>query len=108
MTAAFILVDGGKIGNVSLPGINNDQEVIAPVVTDETYKTATTSILSAYATDHSAAAAYDALILLRVPPSMQQLHFDLVVAFGKLASGSQDDGEARLTALKAQYPWLPL
>ncbi|MCR4312054.1 MAG: hypothetical protein NUV56_02095 [Candidatus Uhrbacteria bacterium] len=105
LTAAFILVDDGKIGGISTGG---QEEIATPTVTEGSYKTAVTAILSTYATDRSASATYNALILLRVPPVMQQLHFDLVVAFGKLVTGDEEDGAARLSALKAQYPWLPL
>lgn len=109
MTAAFIAVDNGKIGSISFSSSDrDDEEIVAPTVTEESYKTAATTILSTYATNKSAADAYGALIVLRVPPTFQQLHFDLVVALGQISAGNAQDGEARLSALKAQYPWLPL
>ena len=109
MTAAFIVVDGGKIGSVSFSSADDETErIAAPSVTEESYTAAVTAVLSTYATDRSAPDTYGALILLRVPPTMQQLHFDLVVAFGQLSAGNAQDGEARLAALKAQYSWLPL
>jgi hypothetical protein len=39
---------------------------------------------------------------------MKTFHIDLISAYGKLASGSTADGNARLDALVAQYPWLSL
>ncbi len=77
-------------------------------VTDVGYQSAVTNILTAYKTDKDVEAAYNALILLRVPTSFQQVHFDLVVALGKLMAGETEEGEARLNALKAQNTWLSL
>lgn len=80
----------------------------APAVTAEGYEASVNSVLDMYADDRDAKAAYNALILLRVPASYQTVHFDLVVAMGKLMGGDKADGEARLTAVKAQYSWLHL
>lgn len=77
-------------------------------VTEESYKAAVTTILATYTEDSNPKATYNALVILRVPESMQQVHFDLVVAMGKLAAGDKTDGEARLSALKAENSWLPL
>jgi hypothetical protein len=77
-------------------------------VTDESYRAAVTSVLTAYMESKDAKSTYNALVLLRVPGSMQEVHYSLVVAFGKLASGEKTDGEARLSALKAENSWLPL
>ena len=77
-------------------------------VTEEGYQAAVTTILEAYRSSQDAKGTYDALIQLRVPGSMLNTHYELVIAFGKLVSRETADGEARLTALKAQYPWLSL
>ena len=79
-----------------------------PAVTDAAYVAAATIVLETYAANGDANAAYEALILLRVPPSDQRAHFDLVAAFGKLLAGDEDDAAARFAALKAQYSWMPL
>lgn len=110
LTAAFIVVEDGKLGSTSFTNDDDDGAVImqAPAATEASYTSAVTTILTAYAADRDVSAAYNALVLVRTPSAMQQLHFDLVVAFGKLAAGDEADGEARIAALKAQYPWLPL
>lgn len=77
-------------------------------VTDTDYKAAVNTILDDYAKSHDVGGTYDALILLRVPKEDQEVHFDLVVAFGKLESKDTKDGEARLSAVKAANPWLHL
>jgi hypothetical protein len=80
----------------------------APLATEEGYESAVNNIIRTYKMESDAEATYNALILLRVPASDQQVHFDLVVAFGKLMSGKREEGEARLAALHAQNPWLSL
>jgi hypothetical protein len=77
-------------------------------VNESTYQGAVTSLLLAYQQDEDPEATYNALIAVRVPPSMMSLHYELVIAMGKAMSGEEADAEARFTALKAQYPWLPL
>jgi hypothetical protein len=86
------------------------EEVIAPatVITEDVYQTAVTNLLQTYATEQDSQATYDALIALRVPGTMLNLHYELVIAFGKLLTDDRDDAQARLAALKAQYSWLPL
>lgn len=81
--------------------------VEAPV-TQASYQEAVTAILTQYQDDQNEKAAYDALVVVRVPNEDQQLHLDLVIAFGKLLGGDEEDGEARLAALRAQHTWLPL
>lgn len=80
----------------------------AIVVTEGGYTAAVTTVLEAYQESNDAKGTYDALIQLRVPASMLNVHYELVIAFGKLVARENADAEARLTALKAQYPWLPL
>ena len=86
------------------------RELIAPATTvnEDTYTGAVTSFLQDYAASKAEEATYTALIAVRVPGDMLNLHYELVVAFGKLVNGDTDDGQARLAALKAQYSWLPL
>jgi hypothetical protein len=79
-----------------------------PTVTVGDYRTAVNSILDAYAVSHDAGKTHSALILLRVPKEDQIVHFDLVVAFGKLVTKETKDGEARLAAVKAANSWLHL
>ncbi len=79
-----------------------------PTPTDSSYQSAVTSIMTTYSADKKAQSAYDALVLLHVPSSMQQLHIDLIIALGKILHGDVDDGATRLTSLHAQYSWLPL
>lgn len=85
-------------------------EATAPAVrvTEEGYQAAANAILDTYATTHDAQAAYDALILLRVPASMMNAHYELVIALQKQVAGDTADAAARFAALKAQYPWLNL
>lgn len=81
---------------------------VADPVTEEEYQMAVRSILDL---SDSAQSAYDALVLLRVPASMQAFHIDLIIASGKLASSDVADvadGEARFDALIAQYSWLEM
>jgi hypothetical protein len=86
------------------------REATAPAVrvNEDTYQGAVTSLLLSYQTEDDAEATYNALIALRVPPSMMSVHYELVIAMGKAMSGEDADAEARFAALKAQYPWLPL
>lgn len=77
-------------------------------VREEDYQSAVNGVLRVYSEDGDAKAAYDALILLRVPSSELTTHLDLVAAMGKLMSGDEADGKARLSALKAQHDWLAL
>lgn len=79
-----------------------------PAVSEEDYQGAANTILDTYASNHDASKAYNALILLRVPKEDQAVHFDLVVAFGKLVTKETKEGEARLAAVKAANPWLHL
>lgn len=79
-----------------------------PVITEADYKGAVNSILDVYASSHDAGKTYNALILLHVPKEEQAMHFDLVVAFGKLVTKETKDGGARLDAVKAANPWLHL
>lgn len=81
--------------------------VEAPV-TQASYQEAVTAILTTYKENSNEKAAYDALVVVRVPNEDQQLHLDLVIAFGKLLAGDRADGEARLAALRAQHTWLPM
>ncbi len=82
--------------------------VPASVVTEDGYRQAVGTILSAYASSGNAQAAYDALILLRVPASSMNVHYELVIAMQKAAAGDKAEAAARFTALQAQYPWLNL
>lgn len=112
LTAAFLLAEqraeqGGRDVVDDEAAATTDAPT-TPAVTDASYQVAVASVLSTYAADKDVEVAYDSLIMLRVPPTMQQVHFDLVVAFGKLVAGDKADAEARLAALKAQYSWLPL
>jgi len=84
------------------------REPVATAVSAEDYHVATNIILDAYAKDHDAQKAYNALVLLRLPGSEQQTHFDLVVAFSKLGLKDTKDGQSRLQALKASHDWLHL
>ncbi len=80
----------------------------ATPVTEEGYKAAVENVMTTYRTENDAQAAYNAIIVLHVPGSMQTFHIDAIIAFGKLVSGNTDDGAARLNALQAQYPWFTL
>jgi hypothetical protein len=86
------------------------REVTTPatLVDEATYTAAVTSLLEDYQAGAEAEATYNALIAVRVPADMLNLHYELVIGFGKLVNGDKADGEARLAALKAQYSWLPL
>ena len=79
-----------------------------PAPTDASYQSAVTTIMTTYKADKKAQSAYDALVLLHVPSSMQQLHIDLIIALGKILHGDVDDGTTRLASLRTQYSWLPL
>lgn len=79
---------------------------VADPITEAEYQAAVQTILTN--ADRDAQAAFDALVLLRVPKSMQAFHIDLIIASGKLASGDTADGQARFDALVAQYPWLSM
>lgn len=81
---------------------------VLPAVTEADYQSAVLSIMATYRTDKNAQAAYDALIVLHVPASMQRFHIDAIIAFGKLVGKDAADGQARLNALAAQYSWFTL
>jgi hypothetical protein len=89
------------------PDVREVTQSVTPV-SDEVYQGAVTSLLNDYAVNDDAEATYRALIAVRVPADSLNLHYELVIAFGKLMSGDTEDGESRLAALKAQYTWLPL
>ncbi len=82
--------------------------VTTPAVTSEGYQSAVNAIFATYAATDDAQAAYDALIVLHVPGTMQQFHIDCIIALGKIVSGDDADGAARLDALRAQHSWLTL
>jgi len=86
------------------------REVVTPTapITEAAYQAAVVTLLADYATNAEPEDTYNALIAVRVPASMLNVHYELVIAFGKLMSGEEADGEARLAALKAQYPWLAM
>jgi len=86
------------------------REVTAPQtpVNEDMYRGAVVSLLQAYVAGEDAEATYNALIALRVPADMLNVHYELVIAMGKVMSGDQADADARFAALKAQYSWLPL
>lgn len=90
---------------------SDDQPSAVSVVTEDGYKAAVTSIFATYDTNQNPTEAYNALIALHVPASMQQFHIDCIIALGKLVEGSSastDDAMARFTALHAQYSWFTL
>lgn len=103
LALVFLLVTKG-----SPVGFTRHESAAVPAVTDADYRAAANSILDAYAVHRDAGKAYNALIVLRVPKDDQVVHFDLVVAFGKLQTKETKDGEARLSAVKAANPWLHL
>jgi hypothetical protein len=86
------------------------RDVVTPEtpVNEDVYRGAVVSLLQAYAEEGDAEATYNALIALRVPVDMLNVHYELVIAMGKVMSGDKADAEARFAALKAQYSWLPL
>lgn len=80
-----------------------------PAQSEEEYQSAVRAVLTTYASESNASAAYDTLLYITgIPASMKDVHIGLVGAFGKLAAKQQEDGERRLQALYAQYPWLIL
>ncbi len=94
-----------------IQGGGDDASSTASVVTEDGYKSAVTSIFATYDTNQNPTEAYNALIALHVPSSMQQFHIDCIIALGKLADGSSagtDDAMARFNALHAQYSWFAL
>ena len=73
----------------------------------DAYETNVHRIYQTYLEDSNAQAAYDALIVLRVPSvDMQAAHLGLVIAFGQLAAGKTDEGAARLSVVLTTYPWI--
>jgi hypothetical protein len=80
----------------------------ASPVTEEGYRSAVNAVMATYRESNDAQAAYDALIVLHVPSVFQQFHIDCIIALGKLASGDVADGNARLSALRAQYSWFTM
>ncbi|MEK7132106.1 MAG: hypothetical protein AAB833_01165 [Patescibacteria group bacterium] len=72
------------------------------------YEVAILELLANYGRISDAQKIYDSLVALTVPPSYLHVHYELVIAFGKLKDNKLSDGEARLSALQAQYPWLKL
>lgn len=107
--AGLTLLLGLVIGVVwwgTAPRVPVDEAtVVAP--TQEAYRAAVTRVIAIYKEDDDAAAAENALALLRVPADALQMHLDLVIAFGKLAAGDAD-GATRRAILAGQYPWLGL
>ncbi|MFZ2681953.1 MAG: hypothetical protein WAZ14_02575 [Patescibacteria group bacterium] len=113
MTVILAVVFAAVLSPKGQEFLENNQdvrEVTVPSVkvNEETYTQAVSTLLEAYQVDEDPEATYNALIAVRVPGNMLNVHYELVVAFGKLVNGETDDGTARLAALKAQYSWLPL
>lgn len=82
---------------------------VVPAVTEERYRFAVTAVIDEYrAGSIDAQGAYDALIVLHVPASLQAFHIDCIIAFGKLIEGKNDEATARFSAVRAQYPWFSL
>ncbi len=92
------------------PSSNDAQEVTAPTPTE--YEDAVRAIVMTYmassgAHEVSAQTAYDALLALRVPSmSYQDAHIQLVLAFGQIAAGETDAGQARLSVVEEANPWI--
>ncbi len=93
------------------------ERVVVPTVTEDEYKAAVMSIFATFdvaPNPPSAKKAYDSLILLHVPATMQQFHIDCVIALGKLAAGGPQnlddaaDARERFDAMHLQYPWFTL
>ncbi len=83
----------------------------APAVTESEYQAAVVSIFATYDKNQDPKEAFDTLIALHVPGSMQQFHIDCIIALGKLGAGKSADVEdamARFNALHAQYSWFTL
>jgi len=94
-------------------GDSDDRVAVSstPAVTEEGYRSAVTSVFATYDKNQDPRAAYNALIALHVPGSMQQFHIDCIIALGKLADGTSvgsNDAMARFNALHAQYSWFSL
>ncbi|MEK7632522.1 MAG: hypothetical protein AAB473_01905 [Patescibacteria group bacterium] len=92
-------------------GGGDDQPATTSVVTEDGYRTAVAAIFAAYDNNQNPTEAYNALIALHVPASMQQFHIDCIIALGKLMDGNStntDDAMARFNALHAQYSWFTL
>lgn len=105
--AVAVVYTNRSTGPKSLPAETVDAS--QPAQTEAEYQQAVRTVLSAYAQNNNPEAAYDTLLYItRIPGSMKDVHIGLVGAFGKLAGGEREDGERRLEALKAQYPWLAL
>ncbi len=103
LALVFILVTKG-----SPVSFSKRTPVEPPAITETDYRSAVNTVLDGYAESKDVSGTYNALILLRVPKESQVVHFDLVVAFGKLMSKEIKDGEARLQAVKAANSWLHL
>lgn len=92
--------------SVSPPDANEPQ-MTAPTAAE--YETAVQAIVTTYRATNDPGTAYDALIALRVPSTTyQQVHLDLVIAFGRLKDGKVAEGQAGLALAKNTYPWLGL
>ena len=110
LLALVVFASRQQVNFSDLSSVFSKKEAIetVPAVTEAEYQSAVASIMATYRTDKNAQSAYDALVVLHVPASMQTFHIDAIIAFGKLVGKDAADGQARLSALAAQYSWFTL
>ena len=90
------------------PSTDDEPAVVVPTAAE--YEASVNAVMATYAvspTVTAAQTALDALIAMRVPTAdYQQAHLDLVIAYGQLAAGNAEVGDARLVVAESLYPWL--
>lgn len=106
-TAILAVFIGGSIPSPTSRS-HSPQSTNVPTVTVQQYEQTVSNLIVKYQSDGDAKAVYNALSVIRVPKESLSVHIDLVLAFGKLITGSPEEGQARLDALKAANSWLPL
>jgi hypothetical protein len=70
------------------------------------YQAEIAQILQMYLDDDDLDTAYESLVDVRVPSDAQEVHLDLVIAFGKLVAGNESGAEL-LETVRSQHDWLP-
>lgn len=79
-----------------------------PVITLDEYQTQLNAIITGYEFNDAAVAQQkaSAVLELRVPAEMKQLHMQVVLSLSDAQAGDTDEAQQRMNTLKQQYAWL--
>lgn len=79
-----------------------------PSITLDEYQTQLNAIITGYEFNDAAVAQQkaSAVLELRVPAEMKQLHMQVVLSLSDAQAGDTDEAQQRMNTLKQQYAWL--